>query len=104
MEREASPYVGSQWGPVWWMVLHGAALAYPLTPEPEQVGEMRAFVTSFFAVLPCHQCRKRVEPPSSALAGRANLLKWTLEMHMDVCTRLGKASSPMDVLLLRGVQ
>lgn len=100
MTRKPSPYVNSEWGPVWWMVLHGAALAYPLAPDPEQAQHMRAFVTAFFAVLPCHACRHHVEAPAKALLGRASLLSWTLEMHAGVCARLGKASSPLDVLLL----
>lgn len=101
MQDAASPYVvsgSSHWGPAWWRVLHGAALAYPADPDPEQRELMRGFLRGFFALVPCAACRERVEPPGDALLGRAQLVHWTLQRHALARAKLGRASRPMDAL------
>lgn len=80
-----------------WRSIHYIALGYPVRdPTPD----VRSSYASFFGVLgyvlPCAKCSQHYNkhivsyPLDASLTGRAELFKWTVDMHNAVNASLGR--------------
>jgi hypothetical protein len=84
------------WGPFFWHTIHIVALGYPNNPTYTDKRSAKEFYESLAFLLPCSVCREHYaqhlqkNPISTFLDKRSDLLKWTILVHNDINTMLGK--------------
>ena len=84
------------WGPVFWHTIHITALGYPNDPSYTQKRAAKEFYESLAHLIPCPVCREHYKqhlekmPLSPHLDRRADLFRWTVELHNQVNKSLGK--------------
>jgi len=84
------------WGPIFWTTLHMVALGYPEKPTYSEKKAAKEFFESLSMLLPCAVCRKHyaqhlaLNPITTSLDRRQDLLKWTIDLHNTVNGTLGK--------------
>jgi hypothetical protein len=89
-----SPHV---WGPIFWHTIHITALGYPIQ-EPSYPVKRAAkeFYESLANLIPCPVCREHYaqhiseNPIGPSLDRRADLFRWTVNLHNIVNKSLGK--------------
>lgn len=85
------------WGPIFWHTIHITALSYPIQ-EPPYTAKRAAkeFYESLTNLIPCPVCREHYaahlseNPISPSLDKRADLFRWTVNLHNVVNKNLGK--------------
>jgi len=95
------------WGPHGWKFIHMIALAYSLTPTPEQKQHYREFFTVLQYILPCSICANNYAKHfnedlpfnDKVLESRDTLLKWTIDVHNLVNKETGKKPIPYEEAL-----
>jgi hypothetical protein len=86
----------SVWGPIFWHTIHVVALSYPSNPNYGQKRAAKEFYESLTELIPCPICREHYKqhiqklPISPHLDRREDLFRWTVQLHNDVNTMLGK--------------
>jgi hypothetical protein len=86
----------SEWGPLFWYVIHTTALNYPSNPTDFHKTAYKNFFESFANVLPCKKCREHYQthisryPISPFLDSNELLNKWIIDLHNMVNQSLGK--------------
>lgn len=85
------------WGHDMWRSIHYVALGYPVR-EPTQ--DVKVSYETYFrvlgSVLPCVKCSQHYDehfeshPVGPALVGRAELFRWTVDLHNAVSKSLGR--------------
>lgn len=84
------------WGPFFWHTIHIVALAYPSEPSYAHKRAAKEFFESLVHLIPCPICRDHYQkhlqkfPLTPHLDRRADLFKWTVVLHNEVNTSLGK--------------
>lgn len=85
------------WGPFFWHTIHIAALGYPSDPSYAHKKAAKEFFESLKTLIPCPVCRDHYvahlekNPLTPHLDRRSDLFRWTVVLHNDVNTMLGKA-------------
>ena len=80
----------SVWGPIFWHAIHVTALAYPENPSYAQKRAAKEFYESLAQLIPCPKCRDHYQthlqkmPSTPHLDRRADLFRWTVEVHNTV--------------------
>jgi hypothetical protein len=80
----------SVWGPIFWHTIHVTALAYPENPSYAQKRAAKEFYESLAHLIPCPKCRDHYQthlqkmPITPHLDRRADLFRWTVEVHNTV--------------------
>ena len=88
----------SVWGPFFWHTIHIAALGYSQEPNYSEKKAMKDFFESLQIIIPCPICRTHYIshlaklPIGPSLDSRKDLFRWTINLHNDVNTMLGKRS------------
>ena len=86
------------WGPFFWHTIHIAALGYSQDPNYSEKKAMKEFFESLQIIIPCPICRTHYIshmaklPIGPSLDSRKDLFRWTVDLHNDVNTMLGKRS------------
>lgn len=86
----------SVWGPIFWHTIHVTALAYPENPSYAQKRAAKEFYESLAHLIPCPKCRDHYQthlqkmPITPHLDRRADLFRWTVEVHNTVNKMLEK--------------
>lgn len=87
------------WGRDMWRSIHYVALGYPVRdPAPEVRQSYLAFFGVLGSVLPCAKCSQHYNehiasyPVDPSLVGRAELFRWTIDLHNAVNISLGRES------------
>ena len=86
----------SVWGPIFWHTIHVTALSYPSEPNYAQKRAAKEFYESLAQLIPCPVCRDHYQthlqkmPISPHLDRREDLFRWTIDLHNEVNTMLGK--------------
>jgi hypothetical protein len=86
----------SVWGPILWHTIHVVALSYPSNPTYGQKRAAKEFYESLSELIPCPICREHYKqhlqklPLSPHLDRRDDLFRWTVQLHNEVNTMLGK--------------
>jgi hypothetical protein len=86
----------SVWGPIFWHTIHVTALAYPENPSYAQKRAAKEFYESLAHLIPCPKCREHYQthlqkmPISPHLDRRADLFRWTVDVHNTVNKMLEK--------------
>lgn len=85
------------WGRDMWRSIHYVALGYPVR---DPTSDVRASYSTFFGalgfVLPCAKCSQHYNkhivsyPLDPSLVGRAELFRWTVDLHNAVNSSLGR--------------
>jgi len=84
------------WGPIFWHTIHITALGYPSNPNYGQKKAAKEFYESLAFLIPCPVCREHYEthlqknPLTPHLDRRDDLFRWTVNLHNEVNTTLGK--------------
>lgn len=76
------------WGPAGWHFMHTVAMTYPEIPSDQDKEKYRVFYESIGEVLPCPACRRHYQDNLKKLPinldSRADLFKWTIDIHNEV--------------------
>jgi len=86
----------SVWGPIFWHTIHVTALAYPENPSYAQKRAAKELYESLAQLIPCPKCREHYQthlqkmPITPHLDRRADLFRWTVEVHNEVNKLLEK--------------
>ncbi len=93
------------WGPFFWHTIHIAALGYPAEPTYADKKAAKEFYESLQRLIPCPVCRDHYQshlskyPLTPYLDRKSDLFRWTILMHNEVNTMLGKRTwTEADVL------
>ena len=84
------------WGPFFWHTMHLVALGYPKEPTYAEKRAAKEFYESFAQLIPCPMCKMhyadnlKLMPVSPSLDTKADLFRWTVDMHNMVNKQLGK--------------
>jgi len=84
------------WGPLFWHTIHITALGYPTNPAYSHKKAAKEFYESLAFLIPCPVCREHYEthlqknPLTPHLDRRDDLFRWTVNLHNEVNTTLGK--------------
>lgn len=84
------------WGPFFWHAIHIVALGYPQEPTYGDKKSAKEFFESLQLLIPCPVCSKHYTshlaklPISASLDSRTDLFRWTIDLHNEVNTMLGK--------------
>ena len=84
------------WGPFFWHTIHITALSYPEKPSYAQKRAAKEFYESLAHLIPCPKCREHYSthlqkfPISPHLDRRADLFRWTVNVHNVVNKSLDK--------------
>jgi hypothetical protein len=86
------------WGKHIWKSIHYIALGYPELPTDEDKYNYYTFFISLKNVLPCEICRNhytdilinKLPLTDDILKNKNNLLKWTIDLHNIVNSKIGK--------------
>ena len=84
------------WGPLFWHTIHIVALGYSNSPTYAQKRAAKEFFESLTQLIPCAVCREHYtthlnkNPISPHLDRRDDLFKWTVHLHNEVNSLLGK--------------
>jgi len=86
----------SVWGPFFWHTMHIVALGYPSSPTYSHKRAAKEFYESLRTLIPCPKCREHYSrhlekmPISPHLDRRDDLFRWTVNIHNEVNSLLGK--------------
>ena len=86
----------SVWGPFFWHTIHITALSYPSEPSYANKRAAKEFFESLGQLIPCPKCREHYQqhlqriPISPHLDRRADLFRWTVNLHNEVNKTVGK--------------
>lgn len=86
------------WGRDTWRSIHFIALGYPSRASQEVQDTYATYFGVLGSVLPCVKCSKHYNehlqsyPVGPSLVGRAELFRWTVDLHNAVNTSLGRSS------------
>lgn len=76
------------WGPAGWHFMHTVSMTYPEIPSDQDKEKYRIFYESIGEVLPCPACRRHYQDNLKKLPiqldSRADLFKWTIDIHNEV--------------------
>jgi Erv1 / Alr family len=81
---------------MFWHTIHIVALGYPNSPTYGHKKAAKEFYESFAFLIPCPVCREHYEthlarmPITPHLDRRDDLFRWTVQLHNEVNTLLGK--------------
>ncbi len=88
------------WGPGLWYQLHNRSCSYAEKPTVNDVDEMRNYIVSMPAMLPCSNCESHAKSYISntntngslekAVSDRLLLIRYFVDFHNDVNHRKGK--------------
>jgi hypothetical protein len=84
------------WGPFFWMTIHIVALGYPSKPSYTEKRSAKQFFESLANLIPCPVCREHYKqhitksPITPNLDNRADLFKWSVDLHNSVNESLKK--------------
>jgi len=84
------------WGPFFWHTIHIIVLGYPQEPNYSDKKAMKEFLESLQTLIPCPICRDHYKshivkmPIGPSLDSRSDLFRWTIDLHNEVNTMLGK--------------
>lgn len=85
------------WGRDMWRSIHYIALGYPVhNPSVDIKQSYISFFSVLGSVLPCAKCAQHYNrhltsyPLEPSLTGRAELFRWTVDLHNGVNTSLGR--------------
>jgi hypothetical protein len=84
------------WGPFFWHTMHIVALGYPSKAAYSHKKAAKDFFESLQFLIPCPICREHYSqflhehPITPFLDRRDDLFKWTVLIHNEVNTKLGK--------------
>lgn len=84
------------WGPFFWHTIHIVALGYSKNPTYTDKKCAKDFYESFAYLLPCSVCKEHYKehlknnPITPFLDNRADLFKWTVQIHNYVNKMLNK--------------
>ena len=84
------------WGPFFWHTIHIGALGYPQQPTYSDKKAMKEVIESLQTIIPCPICRTHYVshlakiPVTASLDARADLFRWTVDLHNEVNVMLGK--------------
>lgn len=93
------------WGPFFWHTIHIVALGYPKNPSYTDKKSAKEFYESLAFLLPCGICKEhykthlQAHPITPYLDSRADLMKWTIEIHNEVNKMLGKPTWTMEEII-----
>ncbi len=93
------------WGPFFWHTIHIVALGYPKNPSYADKKSAKEFYESLAFLLPCSICKEHYKshlqkyPITPYLDSRADLMKWTIQVHNDVNKMLGKPEWSMEEVI-----
>jgi hypothetical protein len=85
------------WGPFFWHTIHITALSYPEKPSYAHKRAAKEFYESLAHLIPCPKCKEHYSthlqkfPISPHLDRRADLFRWTVNVHNVVNQSLEKA-------------
>lgn len=83
-------------GPYMWATIHYVALGAPATFDEKDKVKYKTFYGQLPGIIPCATCSEHFigvlnkYPIDAALRSSAELFQWTVTIHNDVNTRLGK--------------
>jgi hypothetical protein len=86
----------SVWGPFFWHTIHITALGYPSEPGYVHKRAAKDFFEALANLIPCPVCRDHYTvhlqkfPISPHLDKRADLFRWTVQLHNEVNKSIGK--------------
>ena len=84
------------WGPFFWHTIHIAALGYPKEPTYTEKRAAKEFFENLQFLIPCSVCRDhysnhmKTKPITTFLDRRADLFRWTIDIHNEVNKALEK--------------
>lgn len=82
------------WGRQAWHFIHCVALSYPSNPTENQRNMYLSFFHSLQHVLPCQICaahyKSKIEKNPPNMTNRAELFRWTVDIHNEVNEDNGK--------------
>lgn len=84
------------WGRDTWRSIHYIALGYPVHASPDIQRVYLAYFEALGPVLPCVKCSTHYSehllsyPIQPSLIGRAELFRWTVDLHNAVNASLGR--------------
>ena len=84
------------WGPFFWHTIHIVALGYPRDPSYGHKKATKEFFESLQQLIPCPICKQHYishmakMPIGPSLDNRKDLFRWTVDLHNEVNTMLGK--------------
>ena len=84
------------WGPFFWHTIHIVALGYPQDPSYGHKKATKEFFESLQQLIPCPICKQHYTshmakiPIGPSLDNRKDLFRWTIDLHNEVNTMLGK--------------
>lgn len=93
------------WGPFFWHTIHIVALGYPKNPSYADKKSAKEFYESLAFLLPCSICKEHYKsnlqkhPITPYLDSRADLMKWTIQIHNEVNKMLGKPEWSMEEII-----
>lgn len=96
IQLEEMQFTPSVWGPFFWHTIHIAALGYPKNPTYTDKRAAKEFFEALQFMLPCGVCRDhyanhiKSKPISTFLDKRADLFRWTIDIHNEVNRSLNK--------------
>ena len=95
------------WGPFFWHTIHLAALGYSNSPTLPEKRAAKEFYESLQYMIPCPICKTHYAeflkqyPLTPSLDSRADLFRWTVQVHNAVNESLGKPSNYTEADAIR---
>ena len=93
------------WGPSAWLFLHSIAYNYPDNPSYEDKINYGNFFNHIQYILPCNKCKEGytkllIESPIEFhLNNKNDLIKWVIDIHNSVNTKLNKSIRNYDDMI-----
>jgi hypothetical protein len=92
------------WGRQAWQFIHCVALSYPKNPTEAQRDMYLTFYHSLSNILPCEICaahyKSKIEKNPPNMTNRAELFRWTVDIHNEVNIDNGKRTLSYSEALL----
>ena len=88
--------VPDHWGPYVWASIHLICIGAPEVLDASQQLHYKVFFNTLPYVIPCEKCSTHLKenlqklPVDDRLTGRADLFKWSVDLHNVVNEMLGK--------------
>jgi len=102
---------GTEWGPIFWRLLHALAERVGTVPmvglRGDEVRAWKSLLTTMDKALPCEHCREHlkfyitnnpVAIPEDYTQIHEWIRRWIYNLHEEVNRRLGKVAFPFDSL------
>jgi hypothetical protein len=86
----------NKWGPIFWRIIHWAAMKHDLTPN---VGATKTFMYSLHGIIPCHKCahdysRWIYSRQFDQALARRKVFEWSVRLHNHVSGKLVTKNLP----------